>query len=218
MRQMRITAFAGIAAAFTVFAAIPLYFVYDGPPPAENILTRCLITLFTAAFMLVFFSGFTHWIRKQGRDQEWQASLFWGASLLYVGFVLLGAAHEAGVAFNAPGVADPTIDGVLADANILVHGSIKRILTAVLLIAGALAIQGTRALPRWLALAGWAIALVNLAFVPSLYFGKDPTAFYSAIGWGNTALVGSFVIYWILAVAIVLAWRANGARQAHDRP
>jgi hypothetical protein len=58
-------------------------------------------------------------------------------------------------------------------------------------------------IPRWLGFAAWAIALVNLVFVPSIYFGKDPTAFYSAIGWGNTAMVGSFIMYWIIAVAIV---------------
>jgi len=199
-----ITAWAGIAASITVFAAIPLYFVYDGPPPADNVFTRCLITLLTAAFMLVFFSGFAHLIRRQGTEHEWHASLFWGSSLLYVGFVLLGAAHEAGVAFNAPGVMDPTIDGPLADANILIHGSIKRLLAAVLLLVAGSALLRARMLPRWLGFAAWAIALVNFAFVPSVYFGKDPTAFYSAIGWGNTAAVGSLIVYWIIAVAIVL--------------
>lgn len=204
---LRIAAWAGIAAALTVFAAIPLYFIHDGPPPADNVFTRCLITLFTAAFMLVFFSGFADLVRKQGADHEWLASLFWGASLLYVGFVLLGAAHEAGVAFNAPGAHDPTIDGLLADANILIHGSIKRILTAVLLLTSAIAARSTGILPRWLVFAAWAIALANLAFIPSIYFGKDPTAFYSAIGWGNTAMVGSLVIYWIMAVAMMLLRR-----------
>jgi hypothetical protein len=202
----QITAWTGIAAGITVFAAIPLYFVYDGPPPPDNVFTRCLITLFTAAFTLVFFSGFTQLIRAQG-DREWHASLFWGTSLLYVGFVLLGAAHEAGVAFNAPGVMDPTIDGPLADANILIHGSIKRLLTAVMLLVAGSAVLSTRLIPRWLGFAAWGIALINLAFVPSIYFGKDPTAFYSAIGWGNTAMVGSFIMYWIIAVSIALLRR-----------
>jgi hypothetical protein len=202
-----ITAWAGIAAGITVFAAVPLYFMYDGPPPADNVFTRCLITLFTAAFMLVFFSGFTHQIREQGAEHEWYASIFWGTSLLYVGFVLLGAAHEAGVAFNAPGVMDPTIDGPLADANILVHGSIKRMLTAVMLLAAGSAVLRTRIVPGWLGFAAWAVGLINLAFVPSIYFGKDPTAFYSAIGWGNTALVGSLIVYWIIAVAIAMLRR-----------
>ena len=203
-----LAAWAGIAAGVSVFAAIPLYFIHDGPPPAENVFTRCLITLFTAAFMLVFFSGFTQLIRNQGANHEWQASLFWGTSLLYVGFVFMSAAHEAGVAFHAPGVDDPTTDGLLADANILIHGSIKRILTAVLLLA---AVWSTRILPGWLRYAAWMIALANLVFVPSMYFGKDPTAFYSAVGWGNTAFIGSLIIYWIIAVAIVILRRAKGA-------
>jgi hypothetical protein len=205
-----ITAWAGIAAGITVFAAVPLYFVYDGPPPADNVFTRCLIALFTAAFMLVFFSGFTQLVREEGAKHEWHASLLWGSSLLYVAFVLLGAAHEAGVAFNAPGVMDPTIDGPLADANILVHGSIKRMLTAVMLFVAGSAVLRTRMVPRWLGFTAWAIALINLAFVPSVYFGKDPTAFYSAIGWGNTALVGSLIIYWIIGVAITMLKRAKG--------
>jgi hypothetical protein len=202
-----ITAWAGIAAGITVFAAIPLYFVYDGLPPADNVFTRCLIALFMAVFMLIFFSGFTHLLREQGADLEWHASLFWGTSLLYVGFILLGAAHEAGVAFNAPGVMDPTIDGLLADANILVHGSIKRMLTTVILLVAGSAVLKTRMIPRWLGFAACAIGLVNLAFVPSIFFGKDPTAFYSAIGWGNTALVGSLIVYWIIAVAITMLMR-----------
>lgn len=106
----RITAWAGVAAGITVFAAVPLYFVYDGPPSADNVFTRCLITLFTAAFMLVFFSGFTQELRAKGAEHDWHASTFWAASLLYVGFVLLGAAHEAGVAFNAPGVMGRSTD------------------------------------------------------------------------------------------------------------
>lgn len=199
-----ITAWSGLAAGITVFAAIPLYFIYDGPPPPDNVFTRCLITLLTAAFLLVFFSGFTQMVRRRGAEHEWHASLFWGTALLYVGFVLMGAAHEAGVAFNAPGVADPTIHGPLADANILIHGSIKRMLTAVLLLVGGSAALRARMIPRWLGFAAWAIALANLVFVRSVYFGKDPTAFYSAIGWGNTALVGSLIMYWIVAVAIVL--------------
>jgi hypothetical protein len=206
-RTCSITAWSGIAAAITIFAAIPLYFVYDGAPSANNVFTRCLLTLFIAAFMLVFFSGFTQLIREQRADLEWHASLFWGTSVLYVGFVLLGAAHEAGVAFNAPGVMDPTIDGPIADANILIHGSIKRILTAVMLFVAGSAILRKRIFPRWLGYAAWAISLVNLAFVPSIYFGKDPTALYSAIGWGNTALVGSLITYWLIAVAIVLLKR-----------
>ena len=56
----------------------------------------------------------------------------------------------------------------------------------------------------------WAIALVKLAFVPPIYFGKDPTEFYSTIGWGNTEMVGSLIVYWIIGVELVLLRRPNG--------
>jgi hypothetical protein len=203
MRSSSLAGWAGIAASITVFAAIPLYFVHDGAPPAGNVLLRCLVALFTGGFMLVFFTGFADSLRRHCADADWLVSLFWGTSLLYVGFVFLGAAHEAGVAFNAPGIADPTIDGVLADANVLVHGSIKRMLTAVLLSAAGAAILATRTLPRWLGALAIIIAAINFAFVPTLFFGKDPTAFYSAIGWGNTALVGSLIVYWVIAASVV---------------
>ena len=46
------------------------------------------------------------------------------------------------------------------------------------------------------------LALVNLAFVPSLYFGIDAARFYSALGWGNTALTAGLFLYWVAAVGI----------------
>jgi hypothetical protein len=45
--------------------------------------------------------------------------------MLYVAVALVSTALEAGVVFGAPdGTLDPTTDGVLAHANILIHGSI----------------------------------------------------------------------------------------------
>jgi hypothetical protein len=86
----------------------------------------------------------------------------------------------------------------------LIHGSIGRALTVVILTAAGYAILRTRMLPNWIGRAAYAIALINLAFIPSMYFGTDATQFYSAVGWGNSALVASFIAYWILAVGITL--------------
>jgi hypothetical protein len=58
-------------------------------------------------------------------------------------------------------------------------------------------------LPRWVAWSAYIVAACNVAFVPSLFFGVDVTKFYSAHGWGNSAFVGGFLGYWILAVGIV---------------
>jgi hypothetical protein len=112
------------------------------------------------------------------------------------------------VVFGAPdGTLDPTTDGPLAHGNILIHGPIKRLLTAILLLAAGFAVVRSRVVPVWMGRAAYVIALFNLAFVPSIYFGKDATQFYSALGWGNTAFCASFLAYWVVAVAIALLRR-----------
>jgi hypothetical protein len=104
-----------------------------------------------------------------------------------------------------PGVAiDPTTTGPLAAGAILIHGSIGRALTVVLLSAAGYAIRRTALLPAWTGTIAYLVALANLACVPSLYFGGDAAVFYSALGWGNTALTASRLSYWVLVVGIVL--------------
>ena len=94
----------------------------------------------------------------------------------------------------------------------LLHGSVGRILTAVLLAAAGYAILHTTALPAWAGWSAYIIAGVNLAFVPSLYFGPDAAQFYSAVGWGNSALTASLLVYWVTAIGIaVLRPRAEVA-------
>jgi hypothetical protein len=184
---------------------IPLYFMYSGPPPAWNVFTRDLVGLLTCAFLFVFFAGFAHLIRSAGASYEWIASLIYGSGLLFVGVTLVAISLEAGVVFGAPnGTLDPTIDGPLAEGNILIHGSIKRLLTAVFLIPAGYALLRTQMVPRWIGRAAYAIAAIDMVFVPSIYFGKDAAQFYSAIGWGNSALVAALFGYWILAVGVIL--------------
>jgi hypothetical protein len=52
------------------------------------------------------------------------------------------------------------------------------------------------------------ITAVNLAFIPALYFGLDEASFYSALGWGNTALTASLFGYWVGAAGISLLRRS----------
>ena len=51
------------------------------------------------------------------------------------------------------------------------------------------------------------LAAVNLAFVPSLYFGIDAARFYSALGWGNTALTAGLFLYWAVAAGVAAMLR-----------
>lgn len=203
----RFTGWAGVSIAILTAVTVPLYFVYSGPPTATNVHARNLLTLLTCAAFLVFFSGFAHLMRRAEPSVAWPASLFRASGVLLVAMILVAAAHEAGVAFGAPGAADPTTDGPLAEANMLIHGSIKRLLMAIVLIAGGYAAARAGLIPRWLAIAAYVIAVLNLAFLPSMFFGTDVTKFYSAHGWGNSALCGSLILYWTLAAGIVLLRR-----------
>jgi hypothetical protein len=208
----RITGLSGVALAISGMATLPLYFMYAGPPPAWNVFTRELIALFSFTSLILFVTGFSCLIRRSGAAYEWVASVFHGAGLLFVGIALVAVSLEAGVVFGAPdGTLDPTIDGPLAEGNILMQGSIKRLLTAIMLVAGGFAVLRTALVPRWMGYAAYVIAAFNLFFVPSMYFGKDATRFYSAIGWGNSAFCASFLAYWILAVGIVLLRRPRAA-------
>ena len=137
------------------------------------------------------------------------SSLVFGAGLVYVDCPFVKVSLEVGVVLGTPsGTFDPTTDGPLAHANILMHGSVTRLLTALLLTAAGYAILRTQALPRWAGQSAYLLAMLNFAFVPSLYFGIDPGRFYSALGWGNTALTAGLFTYWCAAVGVVAMIRA----------
>jgi len=208
----RITGWSGVAIAVLAIATVPLYFMYEGPPPAWNVFTRNLVGLIDFAFMIAFIAGFSHLLRRKGPAFDWLASVFQSAGMLFVAVGLVAVSLEAGVVFGTPdGSIDPTINGTLAEGNMLIQGSIKRLLTVVMLLAAGFAVIRAQIAPRWLGYAAYAIALFNLAFVPSMYFGKDAAVFYSAIGWGNSAFCASFLAYWILAIGIVLLRRPRAA-------
>jgi hypothetical protein len=201
----RITGASGLLAGLTAFISIPLYFTHDGPPPASNVLTRDLIGLLTCAGMLVFVAGLSHLAGRRSPAAGFASLLACGSGFIFVGVVFVTLSLEAGVVLGAPdGSVDPTIDGPLAHANMLAHGPIKRLLTALYLFAAGHAAQRTRLLPAWLHRAGQVIALINLAFVPSLYFGTDPTKFYGVHSWANAAVTGSLILYWMIGASVVL--------------
>jgi hypothetical protein len=200
-----VTAAAGLIAAASVLLSVPLYFMYGGAPPAWNVLTRDLITLLTCAGSLVFVAGISHLAARLSPAAGFASLIAAGSGFIFIAISLVTTSLEAGVVFGAPdGSLDPTIDGPLAHANMLAHGPIKRLLTAIYLFAAGRAALRAELLPAWLRRAGYLIALINLAFVPSLYFGTDPTDFYAVHSWANSAVTGSFLFYWMIAASIVL--------------
>jgi hypothetical protein len=144
-------------------------------------------------------------IRQADADSAWIASFAYAAGLIFITVTLIATSLEAGVVFGHPdGTIDPTFEGPLAEGSVLMHGSIARVLTVVFMTAVGHAMLSTRLLGAWAGRSAYIIALIKLACIPSIYFGKDPSRFYSAIGWGNSALTASLILYWILAVSVVL--------------
>jgi hypothetical protein len=209
----RATSIAGLLAGITVLGSVPLYFVYDGAPPVTNVLTRNLLALMTCGTLLVFFTGYSHLARSRA-TAGFSATLALGAGLIFLAITLVATSLEAGVVFGAPdGSLDPTIDGPLAHANMLAHGPIKRMLTAIYLLAAGFAAAESHLIAPWLRKTGYVIAAINLAFVPSLYFGTDPTKFYAVHSWANAAITGSLIIYWVIAVSVSLYVRESADNQ-----
>lgn len=206
----RLTGLSGVIIGVGSIMLVPLYFAYQGAPPSSNVLTRNLISIIVCTLMVVFLAGLAYLIRKLDPAYEWIASLVYGAGMTFVAVLMVGISLEVGAIFGGPeGTIDPTIHGPLAQGTMLIHGSIGRALTVIILTAAGYAVLGTRVLPRWLGRAALIVAFINLLFIPSLFFGTDATQFYSAIGWGNSALTASLIGYWMLAAGIVLLGRSQ---------
>jgi hypothetical protein len=196
----RFTGFSCLAAAAAFIIELPLYFVYSGPPPDSNVLSRLLIGILALGFLLLFVTGFRELIKSVGPQYEWLGTLGFAAGLSYVVISLVSSGLEAGAVIATDHPIDPTIT---VSGTYLLYGSIGRMLLGLFLVTVGYAITHTRALPRWTGRSAYVLALINFAFMPSMFFGNKPAFFYSANGWGTTASMGGLLIVWLLAMSIV---------------
>jgi hypothetical protein len=208
----KLTGISGVATGALAIVVAPLYFIYDGPPPSWNVLTRTLLSVVMLVVLLVFLAGLRQFISTAGgQGNDGLVSIGYSAGLTYVAVTLVSASMEAGVPLYAPGgTLDPTVDGPLAAGMVLIHGPIARILTIVVLVSFGLAASRTAGLPRWIGTSAYIIAVANLAFIPSLYFGMNAANFYASNGWGSTATISSVLLYWTAAVGVALLRRRRG--------
>jgi hypothetical protein len=195
----RLTGLAGIAAAAALIAEVPLYFIYSGPPPDANVLARLLIGIVALAFLIVFVTAFRELVKRVNPAYEWVGTMAFATGLVYATITLVSSGLEAGAVIAAGHAIDPTIT---VSGTYILYGSIGRMMLALFLAALGYGISRTNLLPRWTARSAYVLAGVNLAFVPSLFFGNDPAHFYAANGWGTTALMGAILSYWMLALGI----------------
>lgn len=208
-RHRRVAGVLGLIAGLCTVLPIPLWFIYDGPAPDSNILTRILFTVIGIVVYVGFAAALRNVIIRRDRELEWLGTLAFGTALLYAVMVLVSMSLEAGTAIASATPVDPTQDGPLAPGSFLMYGTLARLITAAFLTTVSIVTWRTRLVPRWVSVVGFAIAAFNLVFVPSLYFGGDAAHFYSATGWGATAFAASFQFYWVIIASVALLRRAK---------
>ena len=200
----RYTGILGLVAAIISLTQLPLYFMYSGDPPQWNVLTRILVSLVGTSILIVFMCGFRMVICQAGPDLEWAATIVIASGLMWLTFSSVAQSMEAGTAIVSKVPIDPTIHGPLAPGQFLLYGSFGRAMTTLFLFASGIAILRGRLMPGWLGISAWILALINFAFIPSMFFGSDASQFYSAVGWGTTATVPVLVVCWILVASVIL--------------
>jgi hypothetical protein len=211
VRQMvKITGIFGILTFLTVPVTMVLYFMYSGVPPVWNVLLRTLVALFSLLFELIFFTGFQQTIKKITKENNWLIVLMYNTVCICIATNFVAHSLEAGGVLNPEGVAvDATQDGLLAQGNYLLYGSIGRLLMATYMgIIGIITFK-TKIFPKWTGWMAIIIGIINLTFVPSIFFGTNAGDFYSAVGWGNSAVAASLFTWWIMAVSIILIKNKN---------
>ena len=206
----RATGAAGIFMYLTVMTVIPLFFVYDGAPPVSNILTRVLVSMFTSASFVVFLVGFREILQRARPDHDFLASLAFHSGLVYIILVMVADSVQVGTVLGRGGPVDPTLVGSGGEASLLIWGPLSRLFTALFLGSAAAAVLATKVLRRWIAWLAFAIAALDVALIPTIYSGSDPTRFYSINGLGIPTAGGLFAL-WVLIVSVSLLLRTRSS-------
>lgn len=200
----RYTGIFGLVATIILLTTMPLYFLYSGPPPQWIVLMRVLISIIGFPILIIFLVGFRLVMLQTSHDLEWAATLALVSGLMWLTFGLVAKSMEAGTVIVSHVPIESARFGTLAPGQFLLWGSIGRAMTTLFLSASGMAILRGRFMPAWFGRLALILALVNLAFVPSIFFGPDSTDFYSANGWGTTATIPGLVVCWILVASVIL--------------
>lgn len=162
----------------------------------DTLLMSCLI---------IFFAGFRQLIIKANRTLSWITDLAFGAGLVFVALTLIGDAMDGGAALDTVGTyaADPSVLRALTEGHMLLFGSIGCILTALVTATFAYTTFASKAVPTWTGWVGYAVAVMNLLAVPTVFGGTSATSFVSAGGMGVTLLATFPFLLWVVAVGVV---------------
>lgn len=184
-------------------AIIPLYFVYDGPPPEWNILTRSLIGMFACIGLIFFVTGFRSIILKANSEYELYGTLVLVLGLTYTLLLLVADSLQVGSVWSSKSPIDPTLAESGGIGAMLIYGPIARLLSATFLIVAGKTITAIGIAPSWIKWLAYTISIFHIALIPTIFFMTNPMEFYSTNGW-NIPVAGGLFLLWILLVSIFL--------------
>jgi hypothetical protein len=200
------TGSAGILTFVLLIAIVPLYFVYSGPPPRDNVLARSLIGMLSLVPFLAFIVGLQTLIRRARPDDEALPALLLSLGIVWIAVTFVATAHESGTVLGRTDPFDPTLVGSGAEGALVIYGPVGRILTAAFLVVAGTAIARTRVMPAWVGRAAFALGALQLAFVATFFSGTAPEQFFSVNGW-YLPVLGSLLSVWILSASVALIRR-----------
>ena len=225
----RLTGIVALACIATFFIEFPFYLVRSNVPGlaesskypdyaarnATNIMSCIFLDLIILSLIMVFFAGVRHLIRQANPQHEWLASLFFGVGLVYVTLTFVADSLQASIvidAFDLP--ADGVIMRAMTESTLLLYGSIALWLMAFFMVILSCVTQLSGILPKWSAWVGYACALVELAFVPTMFVHHvDFFGLYNPACLGAQAFANGFPLaVWMIVVGILMI-RKSGKRE-----
>jgi hypothetical protein len=193
----------GIAFVALNVIVIVLYFVYSGPPPVRNVLTRVLMSMVALTGFIAFQVGFRDSILQARSDLEWLGTLCLAFGLASTILTFVADSIQAGSVLGKTGPIDPTLVGSGAENTMVIYGPVSRLLCAAFLLPAASAILITGMLPAWTGWFALVVGMIQFAFVPTIFSTIDPARFYSINGWG-IPVAGGLYLVWILTTSVFL--------------
>jgi hypothetical protein len=208
----------GLGAGVLILLAIGLYLAAGSAPRIEDaakfsdyvtknnslILTTTVVDALNAACFIVFLAGLRHLIRQARPDQEWVATLVFGAGLIDAALSLVFDALLGAAALDTVNKAEPIVVRALAEGSTLIISSVGLVVRALFLSASGYAIVASSAVPRWTGWVAAAAAVLNLAAVPTIYRGTDLSGFYTAGGYAPFVLGILPYVAWLFVLGISL--------------
>jgi hypothetical protein len=166
---------------------------------APWILGSVIADTFVLASMIVFLAGILALAYK--KLNRITMAMVTGAlfTIIYATITFFGDSFDAGTALDATqSVGDANVIRTLIEAHIVVFGPVGGIVLAFVASAFGILIVESRLLPRWIAIVGFIVALLNIIAIPALFnvYGV----------WDNRIALLALVscVAWVVASSIAL--------------